>query len=64
MRIEGHITAVEDRGETIQITGQGRKVASAEWQPWLSIQISVPASDMNKKTYHLGRDIGLTLDPA
>lgn len=64
MKIEAHITAVVDGGDTITITGQGRKVRCAEWMPWLTIDIKVPATDINKRTYHLGRQFNVHLEPA
>lgn len=64
MKIEGHITAAEDRGDTLKLTAQARRRGAATWQPYLSIDLNVPASDLNKRTYHLGRDIKLTLEPA
>lgn len=64
MKIEAHITASEDHGDTIKITGQGRKVRCAEWMPWLTIDIKVPATEVNKRAYRLGRKFNVHLEPA
>jgi hypothetical protein len=63
LKIEGHVTEASDAGDKLRIVGQGRAVASAEWQPWLSITIDVPMNERNKKAFHIGRQLDLRVRP-
>ena len=48
MRIEGHIISAEDRGDKLQIMGQGKKAeAEQKWQEALAIDPLHPETTYN-----------------
>lgn len=63
MKIRGCVTKVEDCGDTIKITGQGKTVGAAAWVGEREIVLHVPASLRNNRTYHNGRVLEITVKP-
>lgn len=64
MKITGHIYKVEDNGESIKITVQGTAAKAPDWMQNMSaIEISVPNTKTNIKSFHLGRQIEITVRP-
>lgn len=63
MKIEAHVLEAQDRGDKLLLVGQGRAISAAEWQPWMSIAVSVPMNDRNKKAFYVGRHFDLTITP-
>ncbi len=62
MKVRGHITAVEDCGDQIKVSGQGYGVADASWRSWFPIVFSVASTQRNERTYHVGRKFVVTIE--
>lgn len=63
VKIIGHVLAVHDRGDEIEVTAQGSAVRAADWQSMTSITFRIPANDTAKRTYHLGRKVEMEITP-
>jgi hypothetical protein len=63
VKINAHVLEASDRGDKLAVTAQGKAVGAAEWQPFMSILVSVPMTDRNKRAFYVGREVELTLTP-
>ncbi len=62
MKLKGHVTKVDDRGDVIRIEGQAFGVADAQWRSWVPISFDLAATDTAKRTYHVGRKFVVTIE--
>ena len=63
MKIEAHVLSIADQGDRLAITGQGCAAGTAEWRPYCSVQIHVPMTDRNRRSFYVGRNFTLTIEP-
>jgi hypothetical protein len=62
VKIYATVHTAEDCGDTFRIVAQGKTAGAPDWQV-LSLTINTPNSDRSQKTYHVGRNIVVTLEP-
>ena len=64
MKIKASIHTVEDSGESIKIKAQGTaKKGGAYLNEMATIELKMPNSKTNRKSFYLGRDIEITVKP-
>lgn len=61
MKINAHIIAVEDQGDAINIVAQGTAKKKTVMERMSLISLVVPMTLTNRKTFHLGREISITI---
>jgi hypothetical protein len=64
MKIKGHIYRVEDNGDSLVVTAQGTAAKAPEWMESMSsIEIKMPNTKTNVKSFHIGRKIEIEVRP-
>lgn len=63
MKIRASVLTVDDCGDTITVTLQGRAARGAEWRSYLKIEMQLPATTTAKRAYYLGRDVNIEVGP-
>lgn len=63
MKIRACIIGIEDCGDTLAIKVQGKTVGAASWIGEKEMQIVVPATSRNNRTYHNARVLEITVKP-
>ena len=63
MRIKANVIAVENNGGLIAVRAQGSELRGARWRNMGVFSLQIADTPRNQKTFHLGRDIELTVKP-
>jgi hypothetical protein len=63
MKINAHVLSVADRGDKLEITGQGDSLGAAEWRPYCAVSLTIPMTDHARRAYYVGRKFTITLKP-
>lgn len=62
MKITAEVLEVSTDQETLSLTMQGRGEMDAGWRPYLSLKLQLPDTLKNRRAYHLGRKVVLTVE--
>jgi hypothetical protein len=63
MRIRAEVIAVEDRGDVLLLTMQGREWNAPQWREIDKQSIHVPATDRNRRAFFVGRIVSIEARP-
>lgn len=63
MKLRCEITKVEQCGDVLRVTLQGRPPRCAAWVPWGDQVIEIPSGGRSGATYYVGRIVCVELRP-
>lgn len=63
MKIQGHITAVEDMGGELKVTGQAAEVGAPEGSWLRKFEIIIRDVRGRAEAYYVGRELTITIEP-
>lgn len=63
MKLRAQIIAAEDNGDRLKITAQGQAHPARQWSPIRKIAVAVQISARNRRAFHVGRAITVTVEP-
>lgn len=63
MKIRGHVLEAANCGDYLRVKLRGKAIASADWQPFLMLELSMPIDDRTRAAYHVGREVTVEVTP-
>jgi hypothetical protein len=62
MKITAEILSVDSNGDSLSVKVQGKEARAAEWRPYLAFTLQIPDNVKNRKAFHLGRKVRVTVE--
>lgn len=62
MKITGHVIEVSTNGDGLTVAIQA-KVGRADWKPIERQTLRIDGNAQNRKAFHVGREVAITLKP-
>lgn len=61
MKLKHEVLKVENCGDFLRVTVQGKALRDAEWRPMLSCVVDVPDTIKNRQAFYVGRRVQIQL---
>lgn len=64
MKISAHVTSVEDNGDKLKVTMQGKADSEGGWAAMAWQIVSLPNNSKTRRAFYVGREVRLNVKPS